>query len=63
MIVSLSETIVGKDTKKTDKKRCVCETQMPPIIANSKGGHGFTNKYLQNNINIFSQVMTNDLSF
>ena len=25
--------------KKKNVTRCVCETQMPPIMANSKGGH------------------------
>ena len=28
------------------KTRCVCETQMPPIMANSKDGLGHKDKYL-----------------
>ena len=31
---------------------------MPPIIANSKGGHGFTDKYLKKNINIRYYLIT-----
>jgi hypothetical protein len=25
--------------RKTEQARCVCGTQMPPYVANSKGGH------------------------
>ena len=28
------------------KTWCVCETQMPPIMANSKDGQGHKDKYL-----------------
>ena len=30
------------------KTICVCETQMPPIIANAKDGQGHKDKYLDN---------------
>ena len=30
------------------KTRCVCETQMFPIMANSKNGQGHMDKYLNN---------------
>ena len=32
------------------KKRCVCETQMPPIMANSKDGQGHWDKYLDTGV-------------
>ena len=32
--------------------RCVCETQMPPIMANSKDGHGHKDKYLDTSVHL-----------
>ena len=40
-----------------EKTRCVCATQMPPIMANSKYGQGQKDKYLDTNPKIFSQEM------
>ena len=37
--------------------RCVCETQMPPIMANSKDGQGHNDKYLDTSRKILSQEM------
>ena len=37
--------------------RCVCETQIPPIMANSKDGQGHKDKYLDTSRNILSQEM------
>ena len=37
--------------------RCVSETQMPPIMANSKDGQGHKDKYLVNSRKILSQEM------
>ena len=37
--------------------RCVCETQMPPIMANSKDGQGHKDKYLDTSRKILSQEM------
>ena len=34
------------------KTRCVCETQMPPIMGNSKDGQGHKDKYLDTSRNI-----------
>ena len=42
---------------KTSKTRCVCETQMPPIMANSKDGQGHKDKYLDTSRKILSQEM------
>ena len=39
------------------KTRCVCETQMPPIMANSKDGQGHKDKYLDTSRKILSQEM------
>ena len=38
-------------------ERCVCETLMPPIMANSKDSQDQKNKYLEINRMIFSQKM------
>ena len=35
-------------------KRCVCETQMPPIMANFKEGQGHQDKYLDTSQEILS---------
>ena len=40
-----------------NKTRCVCETQMPPIKANSKDGQGHKDKYLDTSRKILSQEM------
>ena len=37
------------------KTRCVCETQMPPIMANSKDGQGHKDKYLDTSRMIVSR--------
>ena len=37
--------------------RCVCETQMPPIMANSKDGQGHKDKYLDTSRIIVSEEM------
>ena len=37
--------------------RCVCETQMPLIMANSKDGLGLKDKYLDTSRKILSQEM------
>ena len=37
--------------------RCVCETQMPSIMANSKDGHGHNYKYLDTSRKILLQEM------
>ena len=37
--------------------RCVCETQMPPIMANSEDGQGHKDKYLDTSRKILSQEM------
>ena len=37
--------------------RCVCETQMPPIMANSNDGQGHKDKYLDTSRKILSQEM------
>ena len=37
--------------------RCVCETQMPPIMANSKDGQGHKDKYLDTSRKILLQEM------
>ena len=42
----------------TYKTRCICETQMPPIIANSKDGLGYKNKYVDTGRKILSQEIT-----
>ena len=39
------------------KTRCVCETQMPPIMANSKDGQGHKDKYLDTSRKILSREM------
>ena len=39
----------------TKGTRCVCETQMPPIMDNSKDGQGHKDKYLDTSRNILSQ--------
>ena len=39
------------------KTRCVCETQMPPIMSNSKYGKGHKDKYLDTSTKILSQDM------
>ena len=36
---------------------CVCETQMPPIMANSKDGQGHKDKYLDTSRKILSREM------
>ena len=38
--------------------RCVCETQMPPIMANSNNGQDHKDKYFDTSRNILSQEMT-----
>ena len=38
--------------------RCVCETQMPPIMANSKDGQDHKDIYFDTSEKIFSQEMT-----
>ena len=40
-----------------EKTRCVRETQMPPIMANSKDGQGHKDKYLDTSRKILSQEM------
>ena len=37
--------------------RCVCETQMPPIMANSKDVQSHKDKYLDTSRKILSQEM------
>ena len=37
--------------------RCVCETQMPPIMANSKDSQDHKDKYLDTSRKILSQEM------
>ena len=39
------------------KTRSVCETQMPPIMANSNDGQGHKDKYIDTTRNILSQEM------
>ena len=39
------------------KTRCVCETQMPPKMTNSKDGQGHMVKYLDTSRKILSQEM------
>ena len=39
------------------RTRCVCETQMPPIMANSKDGLGHKDIYLDTSRKILSQEM------
>ena len=41
----------------TQKTRCVCETQMPPIMAKTKDGQGHKDKYLDFSRKILSQEM------
>ena len=43
-----------KSQNKT-KTRCVCETQLPPITANSKDVQGHKDKYLDISMKILSQ--------
>ena len=45
------------NTKYQQQTRCVCETQMPPIMANSKDGQGHKDKYLDTSRKILSQKM------
>ena len=45
--------------KCSTKARWVCETQMPPIMANSKDGQGHKDKYLDTSKKILSQEMLN----
>ena len=40
------------------KTRCVCETQMPPIMANSNEGQDHKDKYFDTSRKILSQEMT-----
>ena len=47
----------GMNIAKIAKTRCVCETQMLPIMANSKDGQGHKDKYLATSRNILSQEM------
>ena len=42
----------------SQKTRCVCETQMPPIIANSKDGQDNNDIYFDTSRQILSQEMT-----
>ena len=44
--------------KKYDVTRCVCETQMPPIMANSNEGQDHKDKYFDTSRKILSQEMT-----
>ena len=39
------------------RTRCVCETKMPPIMANSKDGQVHKDKYLNTSTKILSQEM------
>ena len=39
------------------RTRCVCETQMPPIMANSEDGQGHKGKYLGTSRKILSKEM------
>ena len=41
-----------------DWTRCVCETQMPPIMANSNEGQYHKDKYVDTSRKILSQEMT-----
>ena len=41
-----------------DKTRCVCETQMPPIMANFKDGQGHKDKYFDTSRKSLSQTNT-----
>ena len=43
--------------KKPEKTRFVCETQMSPIMANSKHGQGHKDKYIDASRKILSQEM------
>ena len=43
------------DVKRT---RCVCETQMPPIMANSNEGQDHKDKYFDTSRKILSQEIT-----
>ena len=38
--------------------RCDCETQMPPIMANSKDSQDHKDKYFDTSVKILSQEMT-----
>ena len=44
-------------TRVHTKTRCVCETQMPQIMTNSKDGQGHKDKYLDTSRKILSQEM------
>ena len=46
---------MGKLVK--NKTRCVCETQMPPIMANSNKGQDHKDKYFDTSRKILSQEM------
>ena len=41
-----------------EETRCVCETQMPPIMANSNEGKDHKDKYFDTSRKILSQEMT-----
>ena len=41
-----------------NKTRCVWETQIPPIMANSKDGQGHKDKYLDTSRKILSQEIS-----
>ena len=46
-----------KHQKNPPKTRCVCDTQMPPIMANSKDGQGHKDKYIDTSRKILLQEM------
>ena len=56
-ICSLYNNVRSNCLIKLTETRCVCETQMPPIIANSKDVHGHKDKYLDTSRKILSQGM------
>ena len=50
-------TICGQMSTWYSKTRCVCETQMPPIMANSKEGQDHKEIYFDTSGKIWSQEM------
>ena len=57
---SLSKAIFYTSTSvlKKNQTRCVCETQMPLIMDNSKDGQDHKDKYFDTSRKILSQEMT-----
>ena len=52
---NVMENTINISPKET---RCVCETQMPPIMANSNEGQDHKDKYFDTSRKILSQEMT-----